>query len=531
MNVSSQIVRWLVAGILSLCACAASAQSKRVVIAISDLHVGAGKDGAGKWRPIDDFRWESDLTDFLNYASATHGNNIDLVLAGDVFELWQSPTLDCSTDLAAPGCVIKDCVNADLNFGCSEAEAVARLQTVLTKHPDFVAIIKRFATSGDNRVYIVPGNHDAALLLPKVAALVGATFQSPRVVLQLSGFWLSADGRIYVDHGHQFDDLNRFKAWPKPYVSKNGGYVMSKPWGENMVQQFYDQYEYLFPIVDNLGSDLEGAQYGLKHANVLQSMVAVGKLVKFLVVQQSFLHRVDLLGDQQTIMAGEVNWDLTAIRAKPAAFFIEALADDSATMVAAQEAVALGASIDSATMTADEIDQICRKKAMLNEASPGGQTVALCPTADGTLSALAAGVSDTSDRRVSYLRDALAAAASAEHRTILANLYIYGHTHQAYEWKDPLSLGPTIFGVHSLKVVNTGAFQRVTTLAKATQIANSRPTGAATRLSPEDLPACYNYVLVAPYDKVPASKLKRWSRGNDQQWTSGEGACLGPTNH
>jgi UDP-2,3-diacylglucosamine pyrophosphatase LpxH len=516
----SPIKRWLAAGLLLLCAGAAQAQSQRVVIAISDLHVGAGKDGAGQWRPIDDFRWESDLSGFLAYASATHGDNIDLVLAGDVFELWQSPTMDCSSDLSAPGCVIKDCDNADRNLGCTEAEAVARLQTVLDKHPEFVAIVRKFATSGENRVFIVPGNHDAALLLPQVGALVEATFQTPR----------SADGRIYADHGHQFDELNRFKSWPVPYVVSSGANVMRRPWGENMVQQYYDQYEYLFPIIDNLGSDLEGARYGLAHANFLQSTLAVGKLLKFLVLQQSFVQRVDLLGDQHAILTGHVKWNLASVRAKPASFFIEALADDPASMAAANDAVALGASFDASNMSEDEIDKLCRKKALLNESRPAGQKLALCTLADGTLGAFAAGL-NKKDPRVAYLRTALAAAASAEHRTLLADLYIYGHTHQADEWKDPLSLGPTVFGVHALKVVNTGAFQRVATLANATAIANGKPTGAATRLSPEDLPACYNYVLVAPYATVPVSKLKRWSRGDDQQWKSGEGACLGPSNH
>jgi len=40
-----------------------------------------------------------------------------------------------------------------------------------------------------------------------------------------------------------FDDVSRFPNWPKPFVEQNGQRYIVKPWGENMVQRFYNQYE------------------------------------------------------------------------------------------------------------------------------------------------------------------------------------------------------------------------------------------------------------------------------------------------
>jgi UDP-2,3-diacylglucosamine pyrophosphatase LpxH len=520
MKLGSLLGTVVLACLLSGVALPADAASGRSVIAVSDLHVGAGMDASGKWKPFEDFRWDADFSGFLNHLSATYGDKVDLVLAGDVFELWQSPTMICSSDLSHPGCEVKDCVSPGRDLSCSEADAVARLKYVLDHHPQFVALLKSFAAKGQNRIYIVPGNHDAALLFPKVAELLRSYFPALPIRLETAGYWLSEDGLIYADHGHQFDPFNKFSNWPAPFEVKNGIRYISKPWGENMVKEFYEQYEYIFPTIDNLGSDLEGIKYGLARATKLESSVAVANLLRFLIVLQSFRQRLDLLGDDKPSV-GSAKWDYEAIRQKPATFYIDTLGDEPAMKAAAESLLPLASQFDGAAWTREEIDQICRKKKLLNESGPTKGEIATCPWKDPTMGAIA-GMADTDYSAMrAYLVNVLPLVAGA--RPALADLYIYGHTHQAVPEKK-LKLGDTSFGYHQIKFINTGAFQRVATLDKVNQIAATK--GASAVLNPEDLPACYTYVLVSPYADKPASQLRTWSQGGDQLWSSAAGRCL-----
>src|SRR5439155_613290 len=117
-------------------------------------HMGIGRDAAGGWRPTENFRWAVELSGFLKAIDAQSHGATDLVLNGDTFELVES---------ALPGCKY-----ADPGSGCTESEAVARIDHVLAAHAPEMRALADFARSGTNRVVFVPGDHDAALLFPAV---------------------------------------------------------------------------------------------------------------------------------------------------------------------------------------------------------------------------------------------------------------------------------------------------------------------------------------------------------------------------
>ncbi len=137
----------------------------------------------------------------------------DLILNGDTFELWQS--------LEPNDCVQR----SNKNLSCAEAEALKRLARVLQAHQLELTSIKSFAAAGDNRVVIIPGNHDVALLFENVAKEVLRAIGAPedRVRIASTGHWLSPDHLIYAEHGHQIGkEGNRFNNWPKPFTTVDG---------------------------------------------------------------------------------------------------------------------------------------------------------------------------------------------------------------------------------------------------------------------------------------------------------------------
>src|SRR5271167_4648290 len=165
--------------------------SDRLRIFISDTHFGVGKVN-GQWHNFEDARWAPEFAEFLDKMNQMGKGKADLIFNGDTFELWQSlEPNDCT-------------VSANKNLGCTQEGALKRLRRVIQFHQAELDAIGTFATSGDNRVVIVPGNHDAALLYEGVANAVLKAIKAPadRVGVAFEGYWLSPDSLIYAEHGH-----------------------------------------------------------------------------------------------------------------------------------------------------------------------------------------------------------------------------------------------------------------------------------------------------------------------------------------
>jgi len=491
------------------------ASSDRQVLLVSDLHVGAGEVDK-VWKKIEDFRWQSDFNSFLNWIGRQQTQGSDLVFVGDTFELWQSPTMTCTDDLSNPECKVPDCHEEDADLGCTEDEALARFEAVLKAHGDFVTSIRGFASVKGNRVYFIPGNHDAALLFPRVQSRLLEDYKGLPVWVQSAGYWLSDDGKVYADHGHQFDDLNQFTGWPKPFTQVGGKSYLRKPWGENMVQQFYNQYEFVFPIVDNLSDEWTGVKFALAQADFKQKSTAVGKLFRFILFQESLRQAGQLLGDEEA-----TEWNRGAVRKKPVQFFFDILKPDSilyASALQAQDRAAL--TFDPSKLTDREIDAICASKANLVQA-------ARCEKRDETLNAVLKGaLVGEAQLRVNYLRKVLPAVSG--NGMASASIVVFGHTHHA-DGPMTIALGELKGGSVNVTYANTGAFQRVAS-PQQIQAILARPdmkSKSPLDLQPEHLPACYTFVWVKPYKNEPGVKLVRWSQSSDGTFADSEGGCLG----
>lgn len=314
---------------------------------------------------------------------------------------------------------------SDTELGCNESEALARLGHIVAQHPEFIDALRKFAVRGTNRVYIVPGNHDAALLFPTVRAYLQEKFSGARVQVIERGYWLSEDGTIYADHGHQFDEVNEFADWPNPFVQKNGVAYLRKPWGENMVQQFYNQYEGIFPIVDNLSREWDGVDFAIDEAGLGNTTAAVGRFARFFIFRQSLRQAGTALGEKK-----DAKWDYDNARKQPPDFFLEVFKNNAGLMARASEAQRTGAlQLDPMKFSNEELDAICAAKE-----SVAGATRCLLPGSQN-LSAAARGalLSDT-QRTAAYLKRIFQKLAADKQPVPQA--YVYAHTHSPMPPKD-----------------------------------------------------------------------------------------------
>jgi hypothetical protein len=483
-----------------------SPASGRQTVFVSDTHFGVGRSGEnGAWLPYEDSRWSEDWKAFLSKIDELGGGATDLILNGDTFELWQSVKDDCGNDRTE-------------DQGCTETEALDRLHRVLTQHATEMRALGEFAGRAGNRVFLIPGNHDSALLFPSVAKAALDAFSAPpgRACLATEGYWLSRDGLLYSEHGQQIGhDVNSFvDRWPQPFTTGNPKYLV-RTWGERFVQSYYNQFELKYEAIDNLSNEGDGVSYGLAAEGKAQGALGVAKFVKFLLLDQSWAQFVSLLGDQR-----EPVWDVEGIKKYSGDRFVIDSIPAGEMRVNAERALAdgeLGLSVSQ--LSDDEIKDICNRRAALYTAQTESHlppTVSMCPR--GHLGAIGERFLVSRDK---VLADHLL---STGEKLVRAGrltpgkpfqVFIYSHTHHAEGGFHPLG------GPWQPTVANTGAWQRLLDRATLEKIKTQKGWSdreVLSKLKLENLPPCYSFVLVKPYQDSPAPLLRYWALA-DGSWT------------
>lgn len=499
-----------------------TAGGRRVVV-LSDLHMGVGRDASGAWDPYEDFRWAAELELFLRVIEAEEGGT-DLILNGDTFDLLQPNISGCSYQ--------------DVTIGCTEPEALARLERVLAAHTREMTAFGAFARAGDNRVVVVPGDHDAALLFLSVGRRAVTAFDAPadRVVLARDGFWRSADGLVHVEHGHQIETrADRFETWPSPFITRSGRQHLVRPDGHQFLQPLYDEHEARYPIVDNLADDTAGLRYLLTATGAADVGAAAPVLLRELLFRTSWQQfRMDLdSGD----VAPPV-WNLAAVRAEGAAFLVASLPDDDRFKPLATRALEAG-ELDrlADALRDDELRALCDQRAamrrarrrferILSQLDPLGPPVAECPR-----------TAETTGPRFDYFWQ-------SRDRLFLRHLervqggqpiavFVHGHTHladyrQGNFARVEAGRAYVIDGFSPVRdavtpvVINGGAWQRTVTPVMLDRVKEKRQISDAELLEtlrPEQLPPCYSFVQIDAYGARPGPpSLRYWRQGEDGAW-------------
>ena len=481
---------WIAA--MMLAATAVHAQpAPRLTAFISDVHLGLGRTADGNWHPYEDFRWPNALRGFLDALSAEGGDRVDLVVVGDFLELWQLPD-----DIA--------CKGAGPGAGCSVPELVDLVGRITRAHAAELAALRAFSVRGDNRLYFVPGNHDAALLIPEVwapvfTALGGA---SGRVVLERSGIWRSADKRVLAEHGHQIGiDVNRFETWPDVTTTGNNGErLMIRPWGEQFVQKLFNAEEARYPIIDNLNPESAGARYRMAERGFAGSASDLARFVAFNIFETSFGQKITALEPAAPPGAGAAppTYDRKTAVDAGAQLFISSLPPDDPfrKMLTGDDASAKEARTAlnelAKTLSDEELQMLCQNALLVEQRN-------LCAPA---LLAAATGAL--------VPRQAVFTVHVAERMRTQGTfeIFIYAHTHR---WERGWDV--TVPGHAAVTIFNTGAFQRLVDEEGFLQRARDRhwsTSEALRRLQVEDLAPCYGVVVVKASGAKLDATLRMW---------------------
>lgn len=498
----------------------ASEAANRTLIIISDLHIGPGREPSGTWSDYEDFRDHEALAALLENIAG--GGTTDLLILGDFLELWQTTNMVC--DDRNTDCYPRDCRPENRDLGCSEDEALKRAQKIALDHKEVFDNLKGFLVVEGNRLFLLPGNHDAALLFRQVSDYViselsvaedGKTLKIPKFLS--TGFWLSADRRVLADHGHFFDKPNSFRGWsatdpPTPFTKDEQGVRrLERTAGEQIVQACVDNLEHRYPLIDNFITDDFIIKQALGTA-CLHDKGTAASLMKLIWSNLSFNQFVHFLGEDGTPV-----WDYDEMRKRGtyhADFLVDYLDENRG---AVKSFLGEGSFIDLSIFDDASLEILCDYKYAKLAEIKDGHAIELCPRKGDALGGAAdrylnSDPTSPLKEHVANLRNFLADSSPLE--TSLS-LYIFGHTHEANILNDiPIRSNP-----QEITAINSGTFQRIISPEKWKAVSGnctSKELQFLNDLKYEDLPRGYTFVRVKPYKSgaEPVAELLTWERHN-----------------
>lgn len=238
---------------------------KSVVLIISDLHMGGGKEDRG-----DDHVYQGgQLRRFIEEQTATpegKSGEVELFVNGDFLEFAQVAPQVYS--LGSP------------DFWCSEDESLQKLERITSGHATTFDAFRKFQDAG-NRVTIAAGNHDVDFYWPEVKKSFRKA-AGEQVEFELSKEWVERfDGRLRIAHGHMVDPANRFNNWEDPILDGPDGRRLEMCPGTLFMVKFVNWLEESYPFADNLKPVL-ALRHILMRENRFGLLAAGWILTKFL---------------------------------------------------------------------------------------------------------------------------------------------------------------------------------------------------------------------------------------------------------
>jgi len=156
-----------------------------VYYAISDLHIGGDEQ-------LEHVEFLDELLAFLRRLEATD-ENVELVINGDAFGLWEFTTL----------------------------EGIEKFDALVERYPD---LFEQLRATGENvQITLLPGNHDQELAAYDAYVDRFAEYNVD-LVQEQSITRPVGDRAIHFEHGNQRDPNNRFEDFGNPYEKPLGYY-------------------------------------------------------------------------------------------------------------------------------------------------------------------------------------------------------------------------------------------------------------------------------------------------------------------
>ncbi len=233
-----------------------SSESKPDLVVLSDLHLCEGiVEPPARYSPMEDFFYDdafARLLDSLHARYAERPEDLRLILNGDVFDFLSVTVLPSREEALRRGIRLEP---SEDRFGLepSSAKSVYKLDVIMDGHPAFFAALARFVAQG-HQVELLRGNHDLELYYRDVRTRLrdrlckydgGPTPEQVRRLLRVHQWFYLEPGRVYIEHGNQYEASNSIRYPLRPVVRsarrRRERRLLDYPLGSLFVRFFYNR--------------------------------------------------------------------------------------------------------------------------------------------------------------------------------------------------------------------------------------------------------------------------------------------------
>jgi UDP-2,3-diacylglucosamine pyrophosphatase LpxH len=206
-------------------------KAKKIILVISDLHLGAGLVINGSKNSLEDFHADEELVSFLEYHSTGEyaGVEVELIINGDFLDLLAVPYVPYFDDEY-----------------WSESAALEKLELILKAHPEVMEALNKFVSQKNKKVLYIIGNHDAEFVFESLRERFLQCFDEShreRVTLTDEIETYNPAPGVYLKHGHQYEQAHIFDMKNSVIESKKGEKYFLPPWGSYYVTHVINRYK------------------------------------------------------------------------------------------------------------------------------------------------------------------------------------------------------------------------------------------------------------------------------------------------
>lgn len=199
---------------------------------VSDLHLGAGLSVNNRRNFLEDFHYDKELIEFIEYHSSGHylDREVELIINGDFFDLLAVPFVKYFDD----------------EFW-SEKAALDKLKMCVDAHAGVLEALKDFLSYPNNRVVYIIGNHDAELVFESLREyLINQIPEKDRhkfrILLNDDTIYIPEDG-IVLKHGHEYELAHQYSIKTCIATDINHNKYFIPPWGSYYVTRVINKFK------------------------------------------------------------------------------------------------------------------------------------------------------------------------------------------------------------------------------------------------------------------------------------------------
>lgn len=204
----------------------------KTILVISDIHLGAGQYINDHRNFLEDFHFDEELVDFLDYYSSGDylGREVELIINGDLFDHLAVPYVPYFDDEY-----------------WSEKSALKKTEIILDAHKEVIKALDEFASKKKKKITYIIGNHDAEVVFESVQELIYSRFSEKsrenfKILLNPESNYTPHEG-VVLRHGHEYEMAHSFDVNNSIIESKTGEKYFIPPWGSYYVTRIINKFK------------------------------------------------------------------------------------------------------------------------------------------------------------------------------------------------------------------------------------------------------------------------------------------------